>query len=204
MAYIGNFPTDPGFTTVGFKMNNIVKKTQTASGRMTRVSVGTTIWSGTLVFPPMTLAEFKPVQGFVALAQGSLNEFDIVIPTVSSSTSINAPFVVLDTFGTHSKGDTAIEIDSDLGGEGNVLKAGDVVRFDNHSKVYMCTTDVNTDGGGGATLNISPPLLEDLPADTDITIIDVPFRMILSNEVQEFGYRTDGLVEYEIDVREVI
>lgn len=205
MAYIGNFPTDPGFTAVGFKMNNIVKQTQTVSGRTTRVAVGTTLWSGTLSFPPMTLSEFKPVQGFVALAQGSLNEFDIVIPTVSDSTSINAPFLgSINVDATHTAGDTAIDVDSDLGGAGNILKAGDVIRFSNHTKVYMCTTDVNTDGTGAGTINISPPLIEGLTAGHAVTFMQVPFRMVLSNEVQEFGYRTDGLVEYEIDIKEVI
>jgi hypothetical protein len=32
----------------------------------------------------------------------------------------------------------------------------------------------------------------------------VPFRMILSNDIQEYGYRNDGYVEYEIDVEEVV
>lgn len=205
MAYIGNFPTDPGFSTVGFKMNNLVKQTQTVSGRTTRVAVGTTLWSGTLVFPPMTLTEFKPIQGFVALAQGSLNEFDIVIPTVSDSTSINAPYLgSINVDASHAVGDTAINVDSDLGGAGNILKAGDVVRFSNHTKVYMCTTDVNTDSAGTAVMNISPPLIEPLSAGQSVTFNQVPFRMVLSNEVQEFGYRTDGLVEYEIDIKEVL
>jgi len=205
MAYIGNFPTDPGFSTVNFKLNNVVKQTQTASGRTTRVAIGTTLWSGTLVFPPMTLTEFSPIQGFVALAQGGLNEFDIVIPTVSDSASENAPFLnAINVDATHNAGETAIEVDSDLGGAGNILKAGDIIRFPNHTKVYMCTTDVNTDTAGTATMNISPPLLQTVVAGQSITFNEVPIRMVLANEVQEFGYRTDRLVEYEIDVQEVI
>jgi hypothetical protein len=37
-----------------------------------------------------------------------------------------------------------------------------------------------------------------------ITSTNVPFRMILNGDVQEFNYRTDELVEYEIDVIEAI
>jgi hypothetical protein len=68
----------------------------------------------------------------------------------------------------------------------------------------MCTTDINTDGSNKATINIQPALVEDLSNAESVTVHNVPFRMILSNDVQEFQYRTDGLVNYEIDVEEVL
>src|SRR6056300_1429685 len=90
MAYIGTFPSTPGFSAAGFKQNTITKRTQAASGRQIRATNATTLWSGTLVFPTMNLSEFRPIQAFVALSQGTLNEFDIVIPLVSESQSVNA------------------------------------------------------------------------------------------------------------------
>lgn len=204
MAYVGTFPSSPGFSAAGFKQNTITKRTQTASGRQIRISNAATLWSGTLVFPTMNLSEFRPIQGFVALTQGSLNEFDIVIPIVSQSQSVNAGLFTASVSGAHSAGDTTINISTSIPGAGNAFKAGDVVRFANHTKVYMCTTDINTDGSGNAVLNIQPALVEGLSNTESITTNNVPFRMILSNDVQEFGYRTDGLVSYEIDVEEVL
>ena len=203
MAYVGNFPTSPGFSAVGFKQNTITKRTQTASGRIIRSSNATTLWSGTLAFPTMTLQEFRPIQGFIALTQGTLNEFDIVIPIVSQSQSTVAASLTATVDGAHSAGDTTVNISTNFGDEA-VLKAGDIVRFANHTKVYMCTTDINTDSAGDAVLNIQPALTEDLSNSESITTNDVPVRMILSSDVQEFGYRTDGLVSYEIDVAEVL
>ena len=68
----------------------------------------------------------------------------------------------------------------------------------------MASTDINTDSAGGAVLNIKPGLVEALTDEEGITSTNVPFRMILNNDVQEFNYRTDELVEYEIDVIEAI
>ena len=204
MAYIGNFPSSPGFSATNFKQNTTTKRTVTQSGRQVRATSSTTLWSGTLTFPVMSQAEFRPIQGFVALAQGPLNEFDVVIPIVSSSTSPNAGAATATVDGAHTAGDTTIAVNTNLGGAGNILKAGDVIRFANHTKVYMCTSDINTDGAGDASINIQPALVEDLTDTEAVTLNNTPFRMILSNDLQEFNYRTDGLVSYEIDVEEVL
>ena len=203
MANIGNWPSSPGFSTANFKQATVTKRTQTSSGRVIRASNGTTLWRGTLVYPPMTLAQFRPIQATVALAQGQLNDFDIVIPLVSESQSVNAGAATATVDGAHTAGDTTIAVDTNAT-TANILKAGDVIRFANHTKVYMCTTDINTDGANKATINIQPALVEDLVDTESVTLNNVPFRMILSNDVQEFQYRTDGLVNYEIDVEEVL
>lgn len=204
MANIGTFPSTPGFAAANFKTNNLTKKTQTASGRVVRATNATTIWSGTLAFPVMSLNEFRPIQAFVARAQGALNDFDIVIPLVSTSNSaFNHSVATLTTTSSASAGDTSVAFNCGTGPT-NVFKAGDVVRFANHTKVYMIAADVNSDASGNATMTITPALVEAVSSSENITSHNVPFRMILSNDLQEFNYRTDGLVAYEIDVEEVI
>tara|TARA_B110000285_G_C15137061_1_gene627765 strand:+ start:132 stop:791 length:660 start_codon:yes stop_codon:yes gene_type:complete len=219
MAYIGNFPTAPGFNAVNFKMNTQTKKTRAASGRVIRATNSTILWSGTLSFPPMTQAEFRPIQAFVAQAEGPLNEFDIVIPTVSNSQALdigngtNIAEIISGTVfveGAHSAGDTSINVTTfpdstgTATGDQVLLKAGDIVRFANHTKVYMATTDVNTDSAGLAVLNIKPALITALVDEEAVTTNNVPFRMIMSTDTQEFSYRTDNLIAYEIDIEETI
>ena len=207
MAYIGNFPSSPGFTSANFRQNTLTKTTQTQSGRSIRITNSTTLWRATLAFPPMTQAEFRPVQAFIALAQGPLNEFDIVIPTVSQSQAALAGSLVAsvdgDSASANVAGDTTININTNLASS-NALKAGDVVRFQNHTKVYMVTADVNTDSNGNAIMNIQPALVESVSNAETITTNNVPFRMHLVNDLQEFTYNTNQLVNYEIDVDEVL
>ena len=209
MALIGTFPSSPGFTTANFRQNTVTKTVQTQSGRTVRASNATTLWSGTLTFPTMSATEFRPVQAFVALAQGKLNEFDIVIPVVSQSISTNRAAVdgnltvETDSAGNHSVGDTTIKVQSPIN-SGSVLKAGDVIRFANHTKVYMVTTDCNSESNGEAIVNIQPGLVETVSNSEAITTNNVPFRMILDNDVQEYSYTTEQYTNYEIDVREVL
>ena len=40
-----------------------------------------------------------------------------------------------------------------------VLKAGDLIKFNGHSKVYMVQSDIDSDGSGAATVSIEPSLL---------------------------------------------
>jgi hypothetical protein len=205
MAYIGFFPQTPGFTTANFRQNTATKKTESASGRIIRATNSTTVWTGTLQYPPMTLAESRPIQAFAARCQGSLNEFDIIIPNVSTTTSGYTAQLTYPT-GTNSAGSTSCTVTSDQTSV-TILKAGDVIRFPNHTKVYMVTEDVTTDGAGAATINFQPGLITAVNEDSagaTIQVTNVEFRMILSNDVQEFGYRTDGLVGYEIDVQEAV
>ena len=202
MAYIGNFPTSTGFTTANFKTTNLTKRTETASGRIIRGTNATTLFQCTLQFPSVTLAEWKPVQAFISRCQGSLNEFDVVLPTISTSTT-DYPSATISVASPTSAGVTAVGISTNVI-SATALKAGDVVRFAGHTKVYMVTTDINTDGTGAATLNIQPALTTDVSSGASVTFNNVPFRVILSNDVQEFDYRTDGLVDYELDVQEVL
>jgi len=209
MAYIGNFPSSPGFTTANFRQNTVTKTVQTQSGRTVRASNATTLFTGTLAFPTMSAAEFRPIQAFIALSQGKLNEFDIVIPVVSQSISANRAAVdgnvtvETDSAGNHSVGDTTIKVQTPLNSN-NVLKAGDVIRFANHTKVYVVTTDCNSEANGEAIINIQPGLVESVSNGEAVTTNDVPFRMILDNDIQEFSYTTEQYTNYEIDVREVL
>jgi hypothetical protein len=212
MAYIGNFPTSPGFQAVNFKMSSTTKTTQTISGRTVRFQEGTTLWSGTLQYPPMTLAEFLPIQGFLSRCKGSLNEFDVVIPTISQNSKGygNDSTVALTVTSAAAAGATSIDVNSSLT-DTTILNPGDVIRFANHTKVYMVTDNegVTTDGTGNATINFEPELVtavdeRDSSGGPLIQLAEVPFRMILTNSVQEMQYRTDGLIQYELDVREVL
>lgn len=205
MAFIGDFPQQPGFTTANFRQQTQTKKTESASGRILRATNSTTVWTGTLKYPPLTLAESRPIQGFVARCQGSLNEFDVVIPNVSTTQSSYTTQSTYPT-GTNAAGATSCTVTSDET-SATILKSGDVIRFPNHTKIYMVTEDVTTDGGGTATINFQPGLITAVDEDSagaTIQVTDVEFRMILVGDVQEFGYRTDGLVGYEIDVQEAV
>jgi hypothetical protein len=46
----------------------------------------------------------------------------------------------------------------------NVARAGDLIKIATVDYTFEVTDDANSDGGGGATLNVNPPLWGDAPA----------------------------------------
>lgn len=202
MANIGTYPSDPSFTAVNFKIETNTQTTRSLSLKRFRNAIGTTVFSFTANYPSMSRTEFKPIMAFLAKARGPLNEFDVVIPEISScsGTALGSTPKVN---GAVSAGTSTISIDG-LALSTTVLKAGDVVRFTDHNKVYMVTDDVTSSGTGTATMNITPALVSGLSNNEDITIDDVPFRMTLNNDLQEIGVGTELYYTFEVDMIEVI
>lgn len=198
MAYIGTWPATVGFRTVNFKALSQTKQTTSQSGRRVRISTAGTRFSATIQYPRMSLTNWKPIQAVATRLNGPLNSFDIVLPSVSENTSGAVGLTM--TSSALGAGSNSIAVSTNLNNT-TVFKAGDVVRFASHTKVYMLTADVTTDGTGNASLSITPNLIEATTAAA-VTFDAVPFRMTLANDIQEYKYATDGTIAYEIDIIE--
>ena len=88
------------------------------------------------------------------------------------------------------------------------FKAGDLIKFASHNKVYMVVEDV-TSASNAATVTIEPPLTTALVDDSTVTYDNVTFTVHLTNDIQEFGAvgaDKDGnlLYQFELDVEEAL
>ena len=92
------------------------------------------------------------------------------------------------------------------GGSGT-LKAGDLIKFSGHSKVYMLTADTNLDGSSIDTISFTPRLLTGVGSNT-ITYNAVPFQVIPEGDVESWkasgSSQGNELYQYEQTFREVI
>ena len=102
-----------------------------------------------------------------------------------------------------SVGATQIELSAGSIDLANPLKAGDFVRFENFTKVYM-VTECEDFASGSATMKIEPGLLNATTAGDLIDYKDVKFTVFLENPVQEFSTGLANIVQYELDFREAI
>lgn len=203
MAYIGSFPTSPGFQSVRLNINTTTTNTTALSGRRIRSAVGTTVWSATGVFPPMTTTEFRPIFAFITQARGSLNSFDVVFPEVSYSSMTSKTHTITvasDTVG----GSTEIPVTATTSDGDEIVKVGDMIRFSNHSKVYMVQETLIEDSAGTQYMKITPGLVQGISSGNTITYDAVPFRMTLERDVQEINVGTEQFYRYEIDFVEEI
>ena len=193
-----------GFRAVRFSQQNEVAITKTASGRIIRSTAATTLWKGTLELRNITVADFKQIQGFIAKAKASVNDFTIEIPEISFRTATASLGTVTVADREHTQGESRVSLSNDAGTtSGTALQMGDVFKFANHSKVYMAVADATLDSAG-FNVDFEPALTSNVPNSTAVTYDAVPFKVIMSSDIQAYQYNVDGTVNYRMDVEEVI
>ena len=190
----GTYPALPIFASVGFKSVYYNLSSQSLSGRTQVRNIGGQRFEFSASYSRLLRSEFTPVLAFVMSQRGMAETFSIVLPEISS-TSGTATGTVR-TNGTSPIGDKTITIDGLTG----LLKAGDVIKFASHSKVYMVTQD--RDGAGD--LSIEPGLEAVVANDTVITYNDVPFLVRLNNDIQEYNIGSASLVDFDVDFIESV
>lgn len=190
----GTYPTSPEFASLNVTSRHNNVKTETRSGRVQVRSIGAQRWELTAQYRLMTREQMQPIIAFIMAQQGSLETFQIQLPVHDDALGNVSGTVRAN--GLHAIGDSTIAIDGITG----TLKAGDFIKFANHTKVYMVTADQS----GAGTLSIQPGLLSAVPDNTVITYDNVQFTVRLANDVQEMRVRGYEQYNYEVDLIEVI
>lgn len=201
------FPASPEFESINFTIETPMLKTQTNSGKLTRVAMGHQFYRFTVKYPQITARELGTVNGFISLVLGGYSAFNIVLPQLSYTKSLNPSDsgITITTNATTSSG--SVGISYAVGGSGTANKeyfaAGDFVKFSNHSKVYQVTASSTTDGSGVGAMVVGGALVSDIPSGTTITRNAVPFTCVLESEAQEFDTGAGGISSLSLDMREV-
>ena len=195
----GQFPTSPNFRSLNFKDNRPTLINQTLSGRKQVRQIGSQYFSFTVQMPPLQQDKFQEVFAFIQKQKGSFEDFTIQAPIDNLGASKSETDILVN--GVHSAGDNTIAMDGFSQTTG-ALKAGDLIKFANHSKVYMVSEDANA-SGGAVTVTISPNLVASLSDNEAVTVNKPSFTVYLESDVL---YTTDasGFYSISFDVREVI
>ena len=190
----GTYPITQSFNAVGFTSVFYNLSSTSLSGRTQVRNIGGQRFEFTATYPTLTRSEFAPIAAFIMAQRGMAEEFTIVLPEISSKSG-NATGTVR-TNAAESIGQTSISID----GLSGTLKAGDMIKFATHNKVYMIVSD----RAGNGQLTIQPSLISAVPNNTIITYDDVPFTVRLNNDVQAYDLGLASMVDYEVDFIEAI
>jgi hypothetical protein len=205
MADLGNaFPTSQNFTAVDFRVINPVITSQTNSGKLRRVSQGVSYYEWTVKLPPTTPRDFGEIVGFVGQTFGQTYSFEITIPEVSYTATINQANLAVTVGNITGPGAVNVTIRSNsYNANKEILRAGDFFKFNNHSKVYMAAVNCTADATGNATLFFSGSTVSNVAPGTALTINAVPFTAVLANGEQEYNIGGGGIIGMELDMREV-
>jgi len=190
----GTYPASPIFKSIGFKSQHYNLSSESVSGRTQVRNIGGQRFEFSAQYSKLSRAEFAPVIAFVMAQRGMAETFSVVLPEISSKTG--SALGAVSTSANEAIGQTIVSID----GLTNTLKAGDMIKFDNHSKVYMIVADLT----GAGDLSIQPALRVAVPNNTAIIYDAVPFLVRLNNDVQEYSLGSASLLDYEVDFIEAV
>ena len=198
----GQFPTSPNFRSLNFKDNRPTLVNQTLSGKKQVRQIGSQYFSFTVQMPPLQQEKAQEVFAFLQKQKGSFEDFTIVAPL--DNLGAGKAETDIQVVGAHTSGDATIALDGFTANQTGALKAGDLVKFAGHSKVYMVQNNIDADGSGALTLQISPNLITTLADNEAVTVNKPSFTVYLESD--EIMYSTDasGFYSISFDVREVI
>jgi len=194
------FPTDPNFRALQFKDNRPTLLNQTLSGKKSARQIGGQYFSFTVQMPPLQQEKAQEIFAFLQKQKGAFTNFTIAAPLDNLGASKSETDIVVN--GIHTVSNESINLDGFSQTTG-VLKAGDLIKFASHSKVYMVQETVNA-SAGAATIKVSPNLVAALADNEAVTVNKPSFTVYL--ESNEITYSTDanGFYSISFDVREVI
>ena len=198
----GQFPTSPNFRSLNFKDNRPTLLNQTLSGKKQVRQIGSQYFSFTVQMPPLQQEKSQEIFAFLQKQKGSFEDFTIKAPL--DNLGAGKSETDIQVVGSHVSGDATIALDGFTANQTSALKAGDLVKFANHSKVYMVQNNIDANSSGALTLQISPNLVTTLADNEAVTVNKPSFTVYLENN--EIMYSTDasGFYSISFDVREVI
>tara|TARA_R110000824_G_scaffold48284_1_gene136495 strand:+ start:289 stop:888 length:600 start_codon:yes stop_codon:yes gene_type:complete len=197
----GTFPSSPAFNSL--EVNSIQPSfvSRTISGRRQARQIAGQFFTMTATFPPMTRAEFAPIDAFIMKQRGQYETFQLVLPVLS--TGLGSPAGTPLVAGASQTGRSIIT--DGWTNDIQIFKAGDYLKFANHDKVYKVTADVSSHASlGTATIAIEPALITSPVNDSAITHTNVPFTVSLTTGVQSFATGNSGLFSFEVDFAEAL
>lgn len=152
-------------------------------------------WAIRFAWSVINRAAFAPIYAFLLAQRGQADTFTLTVPghTTPQGTWLGAPVVN----GAGQTGQT-IAMRGLTASQAAAAKAGDLLKFAGHSKVYMVTADAASDGSGLASVSIVPQLIATIADGEALTTSNVPFTVAMASDNLDSNL-TPG-VNYSLDV----
>lgn len=178
----GTMPRTPAPLSFSWQSIDPAFVSTTQSLRRQTRSRGAQRWRLVYEYNAGLAAAYRDLFVFLLQQRGQKEKFTIIVPFMSDTTSQVGAAVALTA--NYSAGATAVNVDG-CAPDGLVIAKGEFFTIAGSAKAYMATAD-STSAAGAATINFYPPLMEDVSNNALLTLADVPFQVMLDNELPEF------------------
>jgi len=197
----GTFPSTPA--PVSIEVQSIEPTLVSVANNLRRQvrSRGGQRWLFKCSFPPLARAEFDPIFAFSIAQRGQFETFTWVPTTIGTTRGSSSETPVVNA--ALAAGVSTGTVDGLTASTSNILRSGDFFKFSGHTKVYMATADMSSNGSGVATINFAPRLDSAVADDETLTIASVPFQVAFGSDVRQYTTDASAYYQYEIDLVEV-
>jgi hypothetical protein len=157
-------------------------------------------WNLSFGWQPMPRATFMQFYAFLMALRGTTDTFTC---TLAGHTAPQGSWVGTPVVNGAAQSGRSVSMRGFTASAANVAKAGDLIKFAGHTKVYMVTADASANGSGIATVAVEPALLAS-PADGEvITYSNVPFTVALAGDTFDMALSPGMLAPLSITAVEV-
>lgn len=199
----GAFPTTKKPRVLNFSSNRPNSTAYTLSGKRSVKQFAAQYFSFSVQLPAMSQSDFMPYYSFLIKQKGSFDTFTFQYPLENQGSDKGQTDIAVN--GTAAVGASQVPLDGFTNSTNGVLKAGDLIKFANHNKVYMVTADENSDGSGEiAAVDIEPPLQAALVNNEAVTVNQPSFTVALVQDDVLYSTDASGFFTLSFDVREVL
>lgn len=185
-----NIPSTPGFVNSNFYILSNVQKFESPITKVVqRAVLSGGLWMASYSLPKMKRIQAAPWRAFFALLEGSANTFNAYDPENLSPQGVatGTPLV-----NGGSQTGSSLVTDGWTASTTNILMAGDYIKVNGELK--MVTSNVNSDSGGNATINIKPALRNSPSDDDAITVNNLTIEMfVLENDITSWEIDKNGI-----------
>ena len=195
----GIYPTNPNFSAFNFQDNRPSLINQTLSGKRQVRQIGGQYFSFSVQMPLLNQSDYQTFYSFLQKQKGMTDEFQIQYPINNLGASNLETDILVN--GAKSVTDDSIVMDG-FSTTTNALRAGDLIKFNGHSKVYMVADNVNA-SGGSATVNISPPLVANV-ANNELVKVNRPLFTVYITGDTMYSTSATGFYTIGFEVREIV
>jgi hypothetical protein len=196
---MADFP-NIGFTNISLQSNLPTLITKSISGREERAQVASQYWSFSAGFSNLSEAERRQLLGFIMSKRGSYSSFTIDLPSSYNDSTGSYTGTVTTTIAAAG----ALSFTGTVASNNTLIfKAGDLIKFAGHDKVYMITADVTSSGAGAITAPVFPAI-KTTGNVVIVTHIDVPMTVRFANDALGFASDISEYASFAIDFVEVI
>ena len=192
----GTFPIFPAPKEATLNSEQPVINSIASSGKRQVRLVDGHLWSIDCKYDIMTRENMAILYSFSIDQIGS--SFQVILPQFANPLGVGTGSPVAASTG--AVGATSINASGFTGVTG-VMKSGDIIKFANHTKVYMLTDDVNA---ASTTLSFQPKLIAEVPSSTVIKIRDVPFTMFFDDNILKWKTTSPVISTYTLKLKESI